>query len=263
MHDRILAVKHPVIGVGPFDPHAGFVAGDLGFAKDGLRLIGLDLEPRMGADEHVHQRAFADDQAKGVAEQEAQTFVGKRLKALQINRQRMDARSKWRRRGDRGRRSLQRPRHNVRSGRRSVDDGRHRVSPAVSRSRRIPRSIPSRRRATQTRRRTRNALAGDRGTHRDCPPADDCAVHVRLLAPPGREFSRLAFLSVDGGFDEFEMFYPVVEPDHQLNQFVLAQALQISAIHAHMDLEIGLPGKGGAEISGIAFIGRTWRWVIT
>ena len=33
--------------------------------------------------------------------------------------------------------------------------------------------------------------------------------------------------------------------DHQLNQFVLAQALQFSAIHAHMDLEIGLPGKGG------------------
>jgi len=32
-----------------FDPHAGFVAGDdLRLAKDGLRLIGLDLEPRMG-----------------------------------------------------------------------------------------------------------------------------------------------------------------------------------------------------------------------
>ena len=42
--------------------------------------------------------------------------------------------------------------------------------------------------------------------------------------------------------------------DHQLNQFILAQALQISAIHAHMDSEIGLPGKGGAEISGIALI---------
>ena len=32
--------------------------------------------------------------------------------------------------------------------------------------------------------------------------------------------------------------------DHQLNQLVLAQALQISAIHAHMDSEIALPGKG-------------------
>ncbi len=88
-----------MIGVGPLDPHAGFVAGDdLGLAKNGLRLIRLDLEPRMGADEHVHERALADDQAKRVAEQEAQTLKGKRLKGLQINRQRMNAQSKWRRR---------------------------------------------------------------------------------------------------------------------------------------------------------------------
>jgi hypothetical protein len=42
--------------------------------------------------------------------------------------------------------------------------------------------------------------------------------------------------------------------DHQLNQLVLAQALQISAIHARMDSEIALPGKGSPEISGIALI---------
>jgi hypothetical protein len=64
---------------------------DLGFAKNGLRLIRLDLEPRIGADEHVHERALADEQAKGVTEQETQTLIGERLKALQINRQRMNA----------------------------------------------------------------------------------------------------------------------------------------------------------------------------
>ena len=96
-----------MIRVGPLDPHAGFVAGDNpGLAKNRFRLIGLDLEPRMGADEHVHQRAFADDQAKGVAEHEAQTLVGKRLKALAIYRQSMNARSERRRRGDGGRRSF-------------------------------------------------------------------------------------------------------------------------------------------------------------
>ena len=60
-------------------------------------------------------------------------------------------------------------------------------------------------------------------------------------------------------------FYPVVEPDHQLNQFVLAQALQISAIHAHMDSEIELPGKGHAEITRLTPIcaPKKWRWVIT
>jgi hypothetical protein len=33
---------------------------------NGLRFIGLDLEARMGADEHVHQRAFANAQAKSI-----------------------------------------------------------------------------------------------------------------------------------------------------------------------------------------------------
>jgi hypothetical protein len=32
--------------------------------------------------------------------------------------------------------------------------------------------------------------------------------------------------------------------DHQLNQLVLAQALQITAIHPRMDSEIALGGKG-------------------
>jgi hypothetical protein len=40
--------------------------------------------------------------------------------------------------------------------------------------------------------------------------------------------------------------------DHQLNQLVLAQALQISPFHEDMDSEIGLPGKGGAEIRSLA-----------
>jgi hypothetical protein len=72
----------------------------------GLRLVGLDLERRVGADEHVHPRALADDQAKSVAEQEAQTLKGKRLKAFQINRQCVNAQSKWPRRGDGRRRSF-------------------------------------------------------------------------------------------------------------------------------------------------------------
>ena len=107
MHHRILAVEHPMVGVGPFDAHAGFVAGDdPRRAKKSLRLLGLDLKPRVSADEHVHQRALADGQAESLAEQEAQTLVGQRLKAFQINRKRMDARPKRRRRSDRGRRRL-------------------------------------------------------------------------------------------------------------------------------------------------------------
>jgi hypothetical protein len=43
-----------------------------------------------------------------------------------------------------------------------------------------------------------------------------------------------------------------LKPDHQLNQLVLAQALQISAIHNIMDSEIGVRGKLDAEISSRA-----------
>ena len=78
-----------MIRIGPLDPHAGFVASDnLRLTENGLRLIRFDLEPRMRADEHIHQRALAYDQAESVAEHEAQTLVGKRLKALAIYRQR-------------------------------------------------------------------------------------------------------------------------------------------------------------------------------
>jgi hypothetical protein len=37
--------------------------------------------------------------------------------------------------------------------------------------------------------------------------------------------------------------------DHQLNQLVLAQALQISPFHEHMDSEIALRGKGVGKYS--------------
>ena len=35
-----------------------------------------------------------------------------------------------------------------------------------------------------------------------------------------------------------------LQPHHQLNQLILAQTLQITAIHGHMDSEIGDRGKG-------------------
>jgi hypothetical protein len=35
--------------------------------------------------------------------------------------------------------------------------------------------------------------------------------------------------------------------DHQLNQLVLAQPLQISPFHEDTDSEIGLPGKGARK----------------
>ena len=73
--------------------NAGFVARhDLGGAQNGLRLIGLDFEPGLLSDEHVHQRALAHIEPERVVEQTAQPLVGKRLEALEVDRQRMNAR---------------------------------------------------------------------------------------------------------------------------------------------------------------------------
>ena len=74
---------------------------------------------------------------------------------------------------------------------------------------------------------------------------------VRLM--PGLRPSRtgvLAFLFLVGGRRlrrSPRRFVRSLKLDHQLNQLVLAQALQIGAIHAHMDSEIGLPGKGARK----------------
>src|SRR5208337_3354588 len=91
---------------------------------------------------------------------------------------------------------------------------------------------------------------------------------VRLM--PGLRPSRtgvLAFLFLVGGRRlrrSPRRFVRSLKLDHQLNQLVLAQALQISAIHAHMDSEIGLPGKGARKLGASSRSARRkWRWVIT
>ena len=81
---------------------------------------------------------------------------------------------------------------------------------------------------------------------------------VRLmprLRPARTGVFALLFLVGGGRFRRIaRRFIRSLKLDHQLNQLVLAQALQISAIHARMDSEIALPGKGSPEISGIALI---------
>lgn len=107
MHHGVLAMEHLMIRVHPLDPYAGFVAGDdFRRPQKGRRLVCRDPEPVARADEHAHQRAFADGKADTIAQQPAQPLVGKRVKVLQINRQRVNARPKRRRRGEGGRRGF-------------------------------------------------------------------------------------------------------------------------------------------------------------
>src|ERR1700729_2547125 len=64
------------------------------------------------------------------------------------------------------------------------------------------------------------------------------------FAPPGREFSRFSFLSVEGGFDDVREFIGSLKLEHQLDQLLFAQVLQISAVHRPKDSEIDAHGKG-------------------
>ena len=77
-----------------------------------------------GADEHVHQRALADVEPESISEQAAQTLIGKRLEALEINRQRMDARTAASWSAPRAP-QLSPRRRNARIGRRTDGGGKH------------------------------------------------------------------------------------------------------------------------------------------
>ena len=255
MHDRILAVENPVVGVRPLDANAGLVAGDdPGGAKNGLRLLGLDLEPRMGADEHVHQRALAHAQPERVAEQEAQPLVGKRLKALEINRQRMNARPERRRRRHRRRRRFHR------SAAMRASAGEPPMADDIGLDRRdldlvvfadqfplgVRRNRPAARFAN-----ARRVVAEFIGIVRK-------PTVVRLMPGLGPARTGVLALFLLVGRRRLRrrarVLLRALEPEHQLDQLLLAEPLQITPIHAAMDLEIALPGKGSPEISGIALI---------
>ncbi len=87
MHARILAVKHPMPGVGSLDPHTGFVAGDNpGFAKDGLRSSASILNRAWERMNMFISAPSLTISPKASRNRQAQALIGKRLKALQINK---------------------------------------------------------------------------------------------------------------------------------------------------------------------------------
>jgi hypothetical protein len=93
-----------MIGVRPLDANAGFIAGDdARRAQNRLGLVRFDLEPRMRADKHVHQRALAHGEPERIPKHAAQPLVGERLETLVVDRQRMNARPERRRRRHRRR----------------------------------------------------------------------------------------------------------------------------------------------------------------
>ncbi len=81
-------------------------------------------------------------------------------------------------------------------------------------------------------------------THRDRPQADGCAAHAP--ASPRRAESFALFLFVRRGRLRRRARIPIgsLKLEHQLDQLLFAQVLQISAVHRPKDLEIDAHGKG-------------------
>ena len=255
MHDRVLAVENPGIRVRPLDPNAGLVAGDdLGGPNNGLRLLGLDLEAGMRADEHVHQRPLAHAQPERIAEQAAQPFIRQRLETLQIDRQRMDARSKRRRRRDRGSRRFR------------LDP----ATPASAGEATVADDIRLDRRDFDLVVFADQVLPGVRRESQAAPLANVrhvIAKFVRIVRQPTvvrlmPEFRSartriLALLLLVRrrrlGRRARSLVGPL-EPQHQLDQLLFAQLLQITAVHRAMDLEIAPHGKGVGNCLAVEMI---------
>ena len=82
-----------MVGVDALDAHARLVAGDKGsLAQSRKSLPLLFLESARRANEHFHQRALADRQAKQIEENLLQPLVRQSVTGFHVNRQRMNAR---------------------------------------------------------------------------------------------------------------------------------------------------------------------------
>jgi len=191
----------------------------------------------MGANEHVHQRAFADAQAQNGLEHAAQALVGHQLKALEIDRQRVNLRTERRR---------------LRNRRRGTFRQRA-AAPTRTRKTTVARDMRLDRRnvdlvvfADQLHRRV--------GAERPAAPAADARLvidecvrgvaqfpSVRLVSQLRPARTRTLPLRLLVGRRRLRRspggLLRSLHAQNQVDQLVLAQALQITSIHRAIDSE--------------------------
>ena len=86
-HDARSA-EHPMLGIDALDPHAGFIAGDGPGLAQLLEDHGLlGIERRLGPLQHIAEPALADLQTEHVGKQPFQPLIGNVLQVLQVQRQ--------------------------------------------------------------------------------------------------------------------------------------------------------------------------------
>jgi hypothetical protein len=266
MHHGIVAAEHPVVAVRALDAHARLVAGHhRGPAQSGERRLTAGGKPRLRPAQHGHQPALADGQPEQVGQRSLKPLIGERLEALQVDGRGVQPRAEGRRRRP-GRTRGRNTRLTGRAGHGQAavllhDRPHGRQLDALVRADRLGRQVGRQHKAAV------GAACG--------PVLDDpigilgkgaAVAFVPRLGPAGAGLLA-AFLAVRGGRlgGGARGLLRALQPEHQLDQFVLAQAFEIGASHDARESASSVPRKGGAraERSASRQPRRTTPWVIT
>lgn len=247
MDDRVARVKHPLKGVAALDPRSArrSCRRRRPLPDEGRRSPHRARARRLPAiAAAVHQTPLADRQAEQIGEGALQALVGQGLEGLQIGRHRMDARPEGRAdRGRRHRRDRQRPAGKAlhRKPSVSLDEGTDlgqidRLVLADGLGRKIARQA---------------GLAAEAPAGAVVDDAMEILAQrtaVTFVSGLGAAGLRLVtpLLAIRGGRlrrRPRRLLRPL-QPQHQLDQFVLRKPLQITAIHTAMDPGFRHGGKG-------------------
>ena len=233
VHHRVLAAENPVIGVRALDAHARLVGRHHGGTPQGRQGgVAPGVEAGFGPAQHVGETALADAQAEQIGQRLLQTFVGQRLEGFQIHGRGVQARAERRRgRSGRSRRCYAGPASRAHHAETPVllDERLHlrQFDPLVNADR-LGRQI-GRQRQTAVR-----AVGGEVVDDRVRLLGDDAAVAlVAGLRASGAGL--LALLLAIGGWRlgrRARRLGRALQLQHQLDQLVLAQTLEITTAHA-------------------------------
>ncbi len=233
-----------MVGVRALDAHARLVGRHHGGAPQGRQGgVAPGVEAGFGPAQHVGEPALADAQAEQVGQSLLQTLVGQGLEGLQVHGRGVQARTERRRGGSgRPRRCHAGPASRAHHGEAPVllDDGLHlrQLDPLVHADR-LGRQI-GRQRQTAVRARCR-AVVDDRVGIL----GEDAAVALVAGLRPAGAGLLAPLLAVGRGRlgRRARRLGRALQLQHQLDQLVLAQTLEITAAHATRESAFNRPRK--------------------
>ena len=249
MYHRFGAAEDPMVGVRALDAHARLVGRHHGGAAQGRQgRLTPGLKARLGPEQHLGQAALADAQAEQVEESLLQTLVGQSLKGLQVQGRGMQARAEGcRSSSGRPRRGHPSPAPRAHHGEAPVllDEGLY--------LRQLDVLVHADRFGRQIRRQRQTAVWACRRAMVDNRVGifgDDAA--MAFMAGLGA--SRAGLLTPLFAVRRWRLgrrarrLGRALQLQHQLDQFILAQALEITAAHATKESAFNEPRKPSLHI---------------